>query len=66
MKNRSTYALLVQSEEKSRNILETALYALFALSAAVSIWQFAQQPSSLPLERVGTVSGQHLEQRIVS
>jgi len=66
MKNRSTYALLVQSEEKSRNILETALYALFALSAAVSIWQFAQQPSSLPLDRVGTVNGQHLEQRVAS
>jgi len=62
MKNRSTYALLVQSEEKSRNIMETALYALFALSAVVSIWQFAQQPSSLPLERVGTVN----EQRIAS
>jgi hypothetical protein len=66
MKNRSTYALLVQSEEKSRNIMEMALYALFALSAAVSIWQFAQQPSSLPLERVGTVNGQHIEQRIAS
>jgi ABC-type sugar transport system permease subunit len=66
MKNRSTYALLVQSEEKSRNIMETALYALFALSAVVSIWQFAQQPSSLPLERVGRMNGQHLEQRIAS
>lgn len=62
MKTRSTYALLVQSEEKSRNILETVLYALFALSALVSIWQFAQQPSALPLERVGTVN----EQRIAS
>ena len=66
MKNRSTYALLVQSEEKSRNIMETALYALFALSAIVSMWQFAQQPSSLPLDRVGTVNGQHIEQRIAS
>ena len=66
MKNGSTYALLVQSEEKSRNIMETALYALFALSAVVSIWQFAQQASSLPLERVGRVNGQHLEQRIAS
>ena len=62
MKNRSTYALLVQSEEKSRNIMETALYALFALSAVVSIWQFAEQSSALPLERVGTVN----EQRIAS
>ncbi len=62
MKTRSTYALLVQSEKKSRNILETVLYALFALSALVSIWQFALQPSALPLERVGTVN----EQRIAS
>jgi ABC-type sugar transport system permease subunit len=66
MKNRSTYALLVQSEEKGRNIMETALYALFALSAVVSIWQFAQQSSSLPLDRVGTMTGQHLERRIAS
>jgi hypothetical protein len=40
----STYALLIRSEEKSRNILETVLYAFFILSAIVSIWQFAQQP----------------------
>jgi hypothetical protein len=49
MKKRSIYRLLVRSEEKSRNILETALYALFAVSAAAAIWQFAEQPSSLPL-----------------
>ncbi|HME87595.1 MAG TPA: hypothetical protein VKE30_00110 [Chthoniobacterales bacterium] len=52
MKRRSTYRLLVQSEEKSRNILETALYALFALSALAAIWQFARQPNVLPLDRV--------------
>ena len=40
----STYALLVRSEEKSRTVLETLLYAFFILSAIVSIWQFAQQP----------------------
>ena len=40
----STYALLVRSEERSRGILETVLYAFFILSAIVSIWQFAQQP----------------------
>jgi hypothetical protein len=53
----STYALLVCSEEKSRNIMETVLYALVGLSALVSIWQFAQQPNPLPLDRV-TASGQ--------
>ena len=55
MKKRSTYRLLVQSEEKSRNILETAVYALVALSAAVAIWQFAEQPSSLPGLGAGTM-----------
>jgi hypothetical protein len=44
MKNKSTYKLLMQSEEKSRNILETVIYGLVALSVVVSIWQFAEQP----------------------
>jgi hypothetical protein len=51
MNKQSTYALLVRSKEKSRNIMETALFGLFGLSAVVSIWQFAQQPTSLPLNR---------------
>jgi hypothetical protein len=62
MKRKSIYRLLVQSEEKSRNILETALYALFALAAVLSIWQFAEQPSSLPAQR--TVAA--IEQRLPS
>jgi hypothetical protein len=41
--NRSTYGLLVRSEEKNRGFLETAVYLLLILSAAVSIWQFASQ-----------------------
>lgn len=45
MKKKWTYRLLVQSEEKSRNILETALYALFALSALITIWQFVDEPT---------------------
>ncbi len=40
-KHESTYTLLVRSEEKGRSIMETVLYALFGLSAIVSIWQFA-------------------------
>ena len=48
--NESTYSLLVRSEEKGRSIMETVLYALFGLSAIVSIWQFAQQPNPLPLD----------------
>ena len=52
MKKKSTYRLLVQSEEKSRDILETALYALFALSALLAIWQFADEPA-MPTYRTG-------------
>jgi len=66
MKKRSTYRLLVQSEEKSRNILETGLYALCALSAVVSIWQFAQQTNSLPSHRTGSAIEQRADQRIAS
>ncbi len=46
----STYTLLVRSEEKGRSIMETVLYALFGLSAIVSIWQFALQPNRLPID----------------
>jgi hypothetical protein len=44
MKRRTTYRLLVQSEDKSRNILEMVIYGLVALSVIVSIWQFAEEP----------------------
>jgi hypothetical protein len=66
MKKRSTYRLLVQSEEKNRNILETAFYVLFAVSALASIWQFAEQPSSLPLHRAGAVIQGRADQRVAS
>jgi hypothetical protein len=66
MKKKSTYRLLVQSEEKSRNILEIALYALFAVSALASIWQFAEQPNALPLDRIGTTAENYAEVRIAS
>lgn len=66
MKKRSTYRLLVQSEEKSRNILEIALYALFAMSALASIWQFAEQANVLPLDRIGTATERAVELRIAS
>jgi hypothetical protein len=48
MNNDTTYALLVQSEEKGRNIMETAVYALLGLSAILSILQFVQQPDRMP------------------
>jgi hypothetical protein len=46
----STYGLLVRSEDKGRGIMETVVYALFGLSAIISIWQFGAQPSPLPID----------------
>ena len=40
----STYALLVRSEEKARDVLETLVYTVFILGVVLSIWQFAQTP----------------------
>ncbi len=49
MKNyESTYALLVRSEEKNRNVLEMLVSALLILSVVFSIWQFVQQPVRIP------------------
>lgn len=48
----STYTLLVRSEDKKRNIIEVVGFSLIALSALVAVWQFAHQPTSLPLDRV--------------
>ena len=38
---KSTYALLVRSEEKERGLFETFIYSLLILSAVIGIWQFA-------------------------
>jgi hypothetical protein len=62
MKNKYTYKLLVQSEERNRNIMEIALYGLVALSALISIWQFAEQP----LQMTGKTINQRAEARIAS
>jgi hypothetical protein len=40
----STYALIVRSEEKERNLFEGAVYLVLILSAIVSIWHVAHQP----------------------
>jgi hypothetical protein len=66
MNKQSTYALLVRSKEESRNIMETALFGLFGLSAVVSIWQFAQQPTSLPLDRVKSAGVQCVAREVGS
>jgi len=60
MKKRSTYRLFLQSEEKNRNILEAALYAIFALSALAAIWQFVNEPA-IPTYQ----SGRAIEQSLV-
>jgi hypothetical protein len=44
----STYALLVRSENKERNMFEGAAYLALVLSAVFSIWQMVQQPITLP------------------
>lgn len=38
---KTTYAMLLQSEEKERGLFETLIYSLLVVSAVVGIWQFA-------------------------
>jgi hypothetical protein len=61
----STYALLMRSEEKSRNLLEMVIYPLLIIGAVIAIWQFALQPMDLPsrdakaLQHVTSTNGLH-------
>jgi hypothetical protein len=48
MKNKNTYSLLVQSQEKGRSIFEGAIYGLVILCTAYSAWQFASHSIMLP------------------
>jgi hypothetical protein len=48
----STYALLVRSEEKKRNVLEILVYALIILSTVFSIWQFAHQTVAFRIDKL--------------
>ena len=52
----STYALLVRSEERKRNVLEILVYVLFILSAMLSIWQFALQTFQFPIDKVANAT----------
>jgi hypothetical protein len=45
---KSTYALLVQSEEKESGIFETFIYGLLIVSAVIGIWQFAHLKVASP------------------
>ena len=40
----STYQLLVESEEKERNVFEDLLYLLLMVAMSVAMWQFSHQP----------------------
>jgi hypothetical protein len=44
----STYALLMRSEEKGRNLLEMVIYPLLIIGAIIAIWQFVLQPMTAP------------------
>jgi hypothetical protein len=44
----STYALLMRSEEKSRNLLEMVIYPLLTVGAIIAIWQFVLKAVELP------------------
>jgi len=52
--------------KKSRNILETALYGLFALAALMTFWQFVEEANLLPLHQVRIGTEQSAGQRIAS
>src|SRR4029077_210955 len=55
----STYALLIRSEEKSRNVIEMAICPILILGAVIAIWQFAEQPVNIPpagLDAAGCVA----------
>lgn len=43
-----TYALFARSEEKGRDLLEAAVYAVFILSVLLAIGQFATEAKPLP------------------
>ena len=48
MKSKNTYSLLVNSEEKSRSIFETAVYGLVVLSMTFAVFAFVSQSVTVP------------------
>ncbi len=40
----STYQLLVESEEKERNLVEDFVYLLLMVAVSAALWQFSHQP----------------------
>ncbi len=57
----STYQLLVESEEKQRNVFESVAYLLLAVAMSAALWQFSNQPvafTGLGLAVAKTVAAQ--------
>jgi hypothetical protein len=70
---KSTYALLVHSEEKGRTIMETVVYAMCTVSVIVAIGQFIGQSARLSFEGGSTspshpapVMSQHLVEAVLN
>jgi hypothetical protein len=61
MNKQTTYALLMRSEEKGRDLMETAVYSICIASAVLAMWQFARQPVTLMSHRP-THSAAHVSQ----
>jgi hypothetical protein len=55
---KSTYALLVRSEEKERGLFETIVYSLLIVSAVIGIWQFAHLRVPSPFANSATAATQ--------
>jgi hypothetical protein len=55
---KSTYALLVRSEENDRGIFETFVYGMLVLSAVIGIWQFAHMRVASPFADTRTLATQ--------
>ena len=45
----STYALIVRSEERPRNTIETLVYAALIASTFFALSQFGRQPFTVPI-----------------
>lgn len=53
---KSTYALLVRSEENDRGLFETFVYGMLVLSAVIGIWQFAHLRVASPFTQTRSLA----------
>jgi hypothetical protein len=57
----STYQMLVNAEEKERNLIEDIVYLLLVIATAVTIFQFSREPvkfadlGAAQAERIATI-----------